>query len=160
MADDSEIDPRYAAQFQRGYDGPVPAIPALSPRAIPPSPQLAHGAPAVEAPPSAASPPSAPSPPSIVTSTDSMEADVPAEPQPTPWIEWALLALGVLLLSVAAWIFWQASTDVVYYVGGYSNDEATVRSLRYQLPGPLLVAGVLAVSTWLVLRSARPAMSR
>ena len=161
MADgDSGLDPRYAAQFQRGYDGP-----ALAPRVDAPAhstrtaPVKVEGGPA----PTAAR---IPDPPRYVERpapaqdpvNEPVDADEPESPRATPWIEWALLALGVVLLGAAAWIFWQASTDVVYYLGGYRNEENAFRAIRYQLVGPLLVAGVLAVSSWLVLRAIRPLM--
>ena len=157
MADgDPTIDARYAAQFQRGYDGPV-----LTPRteasthSTRTAPVKVEGGP----PPSAAR---IPDPPRYVErhapAEERMDADEPEVQRTTPLIEWSLLALGVVLLGIAVWIFWQASTDVVYYLGGYRNEEITFRSIRYQLVGPLLVAGILAVASWLVLRAIRPVM--
>jgi hypothetical protein len=153
---DSGIDPRYAAQFQRGFDparhSAVPPLAPTGPRRIdsgpPPVVRVVPPAPAVVerpvAPPVAA------------------EADPPAaeldEPAPSrPRTEWAVLVVGVALLGLAAVLFWGAVEASVRYQGPGPGFEQQFYALAIgTLPGPLLVGGVLAVCLWIALRAVRP----
>jgi hypothetical protein len=151
------IDPRYAAQFQRGYDGPVlvppPATstPTHSTRTAPV--RMGGGPPATAA--------RIPDPPHVVARPHLHEEPVDVEePEPEhpsrPWIfEWALLAAGVLLLAIAVYVFWLAATDTTMYYGQYPYEEQTFIDARNKLPGPLLVAAVVAISAWLGVRALR-----
>lgn len=153
MADDSGIDPRYAAQFQRGYD---PARHA-SARREPTGPVRLSGGP----PPSA---PRVPDPPR----REHRAIELPSEPVPAdgiddhvasraPWIEWALLALGVLLVALAVWTFGLAATDIRAYTGVDGPGEQVFAAVRNSLPGPLLVAGVGAITVWVMMLPGRRA---
>jgi hypothetical protein len=146
MAD--EIDPRYAPQFQRGFDaaqhvasptrtGPVRLAggpPPTAPRVPDPPPILEH--PRVEL------------PEEVVT-----ESDEPAAPG-HPRLEWAVLGIGVALILGAAGLFWESATDVSIFGGTYIDPaQYALLRLRGLLPGPLLAGGVLAVTAWLVVRA-------
>ena len=154
---DPGIDPRYAAQFQRGYDGPILTEPATPPttnhstRAAPV--RIEGGPPATAA--------RIPDPPHAVARVhvDEEQVDVD-EPEPSrtlpPWVfEWALLAAGLLLLAAAAIVFWVAATDITMYYGQYPYEQQTFIDARNKLPGPLLVAAVIAISAWLGVRALR-----
>ena len=158
MADgDPGIDPRYAAQFQRGYDGPLltppPSMQLHSTRTAPV--RIEGGPPASAA--------RVPAPPPVAArhhaDEEPVDVDEPEASREAPaWIfEWALLAAGVLLLAIAAFVFWLAATDVSLYYGQYPNEQLTFIDARNQLPGPLLVAAVVAISAWLGVRALRPA---
>ncbi len=151
---DPGIDPRYAAQFQRGYDGPVLTQPPTT--ATTHSTRLAPlriegGPPATAA--------RVPDPPHVVARAIADEEPVDVdEPDPpvTPWIEWSLLAVGVVLVAVAALLFWQSATDTRGYLGSFSITEQTFASVRSTLPGPLFVAGIVAGSIGIIMRALRP----
>jgi hypothetical protein len=131
---DSEVDPRYAAQFQRGYvaaDGDPPA---------------SGGAPAVDS--------REPEP----------ELPVEREPEETPAaeatgngprraIEWALPAAGIGLLAAAVVLF---VTSLGFPDDGIlpPNGEM-LRAVANEAPGPLLLGGVLALCLWVALRVVR-----
>lgn len=142
----AEIDPRYAAQFQRGFDPAKHAAPPLRR-----GPERLTGGPAPTA-------ERVPDPPRIV---ERAEVEPVAMPQldesPRPRrsrLEWALLGGGVALLFVAGGLFVGAVRLSERYSGwtpgfaGHLYGAATD-----QLPGPLLVAGVLAIVAWIVLRA-------
>jgi len=161
MADEG-IDPRYAAQFQRGFDPavhaalPIPASPSASTRESPvrlpggppasaprigqPPPRVEQRPPETEAPPLGSSPPQPP-------------VDEPA--RRPPFLEWGLLVAGVVLLAAAAALFWQSTSDLAMYLGASTPGEQTVATIRNSLPGPLLVGAVTAWSAWVVLRAVR-----
>jgi hypothetical protein len=143
---EAEVDPRYAAQFQRGYDPTRDAAPARR------GPVRLEGGP----PPTA---PRVPDPPAVVERRPAATAPVAAasdEPLATARsrLEWALLGVGVAMLVAAVALFVGAVQQTDRYSGwsadfpGYLWDAATD-----QLPGPLLVAGVLAIVAWIVLRA-------
>lgn len=162
MADDSGIDPRYAAQFQRGYDparhapvattvvsgpprvagGPPPAV-----ERVPPPPPL------VERPEGAAPTPEA-------AEDDASHDDSPPA-LPSRLLRWALPIVAAVLLLASAAVLQDALADERLY-SGYPDSAGYIWSqVRNSLPGPLFVAGVLALTSWLVLLGLRaPARSR
>jgi hypothetical protein len=159
---DRGVDPRYAAQFQRGYDGPVlvpkaATAPTHSTRTAPV--RIEGGPPATAA--------RVPDPPHVVARAHVHEEPVDVdEPEPEPWhvarpwvFEWALLGAGVVLLAVAAIVFWLSATQINYY-GQSSYDVSAFIDARNRLPGPLLVAAVVAISAWLGVRALRSTRSR
>lgn len=156
MADEG-IDPRYAAQFQRGFDPAVHAVaatpvPATSTRE---GPVRLPGGPPQTAPrigPPPRMEPDAPAPSAEPPATPATGADDEA-PTRGWFLEWALLLAGVGLLLVAGVLFWQSVTDVSPFTGAIGVAEQTYITVRAMLPGPLLTAGVVAVSAWVVMRS-------
>jgi hypothetical protein len=154
MSDEPTVDPRYAAQFQRGYDGPVLAPPHSAPAdSTRSSPVRISGGP-----PSTAA--RVPDPPSLVAPApaDEEAVDVDDEPEApaTSWIEWLLPAVGALLLAVAVLLFWQSVTDTSAYLGTNSPGEQVFADVRGTLPGPLFVAAFVAGSIGVMLRAVRP----
>ena len=151
--DEQAIDPRYAAQFQRGYDGP-----ALTPQASAPA-HSTRSAPVriLGGPPESAA--RVPDPPALVArhvaDEDPVDVDEP-EPPATAWTEWSLLAVGVLLVAAAALVFWQSATDTRAFMGSYQPTEQVFASVRGTLPGPLFVAGIVGLAIWVILRALRP----
>lgn len=143
---DTEIDPRYAAQFQRGYD------PVRDPAPIRRAPTRLEGGPPASA-------PRVPDPPPIVERL----ADPPVvaevehdEGSPTvrSRFEWALLGAGVVLLVAAGALFMGAVELQDRYAGWLPGFEGQLYgAATNQLPGPLLVGGVLAIVAWIVLRA-------
>ena len=161
MADtDSGIDARYAAQFQRGYNGPVLARPTTTTHSTRTSPVRIPGGPPATA-------ERIPDPPSALERPDPTEQSVDADEPETPegdeiierhgaLFEWALLGAGIALLTLAAAAFWSAATDISGYSSPYPSDLAVVIDTRNRLPGPLLVSSVVALSAWLAVRALRP----
>jgi hypothetical protein len=155
MADDSAIDPRYAAEFQRGFD-PEQHVPT-SPRRGPM--RLAGG------PVSTASrvpdPPGMAPPPEVTEAADAPAPEVAAEP-PAPialtWWDWLLPGVGVVLIGISLALWWSLGTDTASYFGTADTDrwDLLISYARYELAGPVLIAGVLAVTTGVVLQVARP----
>lgn len=156
MADDSGIDPRYAAQFQRGFD---PARhEAVSDASA--GPQRLAGGPAAHA-------ERVPDPPRRATRAEASTAAEPADAvegegdvprRRAPATEWALLGVGVLLTLGGP----SVALTAIFTPGRYSGLPADplVQSARLLLdvsPGPLLVAGLVAVSAWLAVRGIRRA---
>lgn len=156
MADDSGIDPRYAAQFQRGFD---PEQHALQPTRRGPV-RLEGGPPATA--------PRVPDPPRIAPratpeAADAGEAPGPdlagtTDPATRTWWDWLLPVFGVALIVIAFLLWWSVGTDTGSYYGAGSTDEWTVflQQARYLLPGPLLTAGVAAVTGGMLLQALRP----
>jgi hypothetical protein len=147
MTDDAGIDPRYAAQFQRGYDPATDAAPIRR------GPVRLAGGP----PPTA---PRVPDPPPVAERHPG-EPAVRAEPEPDDLppvprsrLEWALLGGGVALLVAAGALFVGAVQLFDRYSGWSPSFEGQLwGAATDQLPGPLLLAGVLAVVAWIVLRA-------
>jgi hypothetical protein len=143
---DTEIDPRYSAQFQRGYD------PARHPAPVRRGPTRLEGGP----PPSA---PRVPDPPPVVERPVAPPAAVEVEPddaQPSvrSRLEWALLGAGVVLLVAAGALFVGAVELQNRYSGWLPGFEGQLYgAATNQMPGPLLVGGVLAIVVWIVLRA-------
>jgi len=154
---DPGIDPRYAAQFQRGYDGPVlvppttqsPATPTHSTRTAPV--RMEGGPPATAA--------RIPDPPHVVARPHVHEEPVDVdEPTPTgtPRTEWALLAVGVVALAAAGWVVWINATDITSYTSTTSAIVDYVwRDTRFLLPGPLVLGGIVSIVAWMVVRALR-----
>lgn len=144
------IDPRYAAQFQRGFDPAVhaPVKERRGPAPISPAPALVARR--------------VPDPPPMVarTAAVTVESAAPLE-DPLPIVrsrsEWALLAVGVVLLVVAGLLFWRSVEVSAMYSGvGPELSEQVSALAAGTLPGPLLVAGSVAIFLWIVLQAVRP----
>lgn len=155
MADDSAIDPRYAAQFQRGFD-PERHVPASRPR----GPLRLGGGPVSTAS-RVPDPPRMAPPPEVTEAADAPASDPASEPPPpialTGW-DWLLPGVGVVLTGISLALWWSLGTDTAGYFGTADNDrwDALLSYARYELAGPVLIAGVLAFTTGLVLQVARP----
>lgn len=162
MATDSGIDPRYAAQFQRGFDPAVHVAdqlrearaplriqggpPPIAPRVAPPPPMVER--PLNATPPAERAVPHAAAP--------ELPADDPEDPAPRPRLEWAVLVVGLGMLALAVLLFLQAVDIATDYSGTGSGFNQQLRALAANvLPGPLLIAGVVAVCLWIVLRAVR-----
>jgi hypothetical protein len=147
MADDAGIDPRYAAQFQRGYDPTTDAAPIRR------GPVRLEGGP----PPTA---PRVPDPPPVAKRHPVVPA-VRAEPEPDDLpaaprsrLEWALLGGGVALIVAAGVLFVGAVERSARYSEWSPGFEGQLYGAATdQLPGPLLLAGVLAIVAWIVVRA-------
>jgi hypothetical protein len=154
MASESRIDPRYAAQFQRGYDPAQHASPP--PRQ---APVRLEGGP----PPTA---PRVPDPPRMAApGAEEPDAEAPTvadtEQQAvgrTRW-DWLLPGVGAGLVLIALLLWASYFTDLERYSRyGYGvNGEwaAFLDQARYALPGPLLTAGMIAVTAGIVLQALR-----
>ncbi|WP_309711056.1 hypothetical protein [Pseudolysinimonas sp.] len=158
MGDKPAIDPHYAAQFQRGYDGPVLTSPASAPaHSTRTDPVRIPGGPPASA-------VRVPDPPPLVlrpaADEEPVDVDEPEPDRSNRIVEWTLLALGAGLLLAAAWVFQLVVTDTAMYLGQTTSEEAALSMVRSTLPGPLLVAGIVAISTWLVLHALRPRSMR
>ncbi len=145
MADGSNIDPRYAAQFQRGFDPAQDAAPPVQRQ-----PVRLEGSP----PPTARRVPDPPplneSPP-VETLTVAAEGEgLPLSGRPR--LEWALLGVGGVLLAFAAMLF-AGAVEARDSGLGTGIEDQLYSTLTSQLPGPLLVGGVLAIVLWIVLRA-------
>lgn len=142
----TEIDPRYAAQFQRGYD------PARDPAPVRRGPMRLEGGP----PPSA---PRVPDPPPMVErpADPPVVAEVEHDEEPPTVrsrLEWALMVSGVVLLVASGALFVGAVELQDRYAGWLPGFEGQLYgAATNQLPGPLLVGGVLAIVAWIVLRA-------
>lgn len=164
MADDSGIDPRHPAQFQRGFD--PHAHPVTPPR--PDGPVRLPGGPAAVAervpPPPAANPAAVAAASAAPAPVDAeVEGAADAESRPT-WparlLEWSLPVLGLVLLLVAISLFGEMVGDSQLYYGYSDATDFAWTQVRASLPGPLLVGGVLAITVWVVLLALRPEPSR
>jgi hypothetical protein len=164
MADDSGIDPRYAAQFQRGFDPSqhAPATVATKAAPRPDAPLRLGGGPVT----TAERIPDRPVPrdrpvavePAASTSAPTEPDAVGGEPEPQtrrPIWEWLLLGLGVaqfLGAYVAVWSQWNSQTQ-----GGLGFGPGLDGMLFYVfssfLPGPLYLGGIVAVMLWIAVRA-------
>jgi hypothetical protein len=147
------IDPRYAAQFQRGYD------PAVH------TPVREHRGPAPIQGPAPAVVRRVPDPPPAgvrsveVPSAEPAPADAEVEPVPPgrPRVEWVLLGAGPVLLVIAGALFAkQVEFQTMYSGVGPGFEEQLLSMAAGTLPGPLLVAGIVAFCAWAVLQAVRP----
>jgi hypothetical protein len=158
MAGDPSLDPRYVAQFQRGYTGPVLAPPQTTTHSTRTSPVRIPGGPPASAP-RIPDPPSAiERPESTARAVEIVEHEAPEEIVEShgALFEWALLGAGVVLFALAAVTFWSAATDITAYSSPYPSDQAVLIDARNRLAGPLLVASAVALSAWLAVRALRP----
>lgn len=153
MAADSGIDPRYAAQFQRGFDpaqhaptadrrGPAPIASAAPPvvQLVPPPPPIVERIP--DAKPIA----------EIVDDDGDDQAD---EEGGRSYVDWLLPALALVLVGAAVAIFWRASTNVDLYLGTGGTEAYAISMMLVGAPGPLFAAGILSFSAWIVVRALR-----
>lgn len=153
MADESGIDPRYAAQFQRGFD-PAQHATVSTLR----GPTRIGG----EPPPTAAR---VPDPPRIVAAPVEQPVDVVAPPASDPPVaipltrwDWLLPGIGAAFALIAFGMWWSLATDTATYYGGEGNDtwDVFLQQLRFVLPAPLLTAGAFAATAGIVLQAIRP----
>lgn len=159
MAHDSGIDPRYAAQFQRGFDPaqheapPAPRGPVRLEGGPPPT------APRVPDPPRMIP---APTPESEAEASDSVIPTPPSDEATSPatstWWDWLLPVIGAVLIVIAFMLWWGIATDTGNYYGPGTNDDWSVfvGQARYMLPGPLMTAGIIAITGGIVLQAVRP----
>jgi hypothetical protein len=158
MADDSGIDPRHPAQFQRGYDPashPDAAIPDAGAR--PPSPVRLAGGPVT----TAERVELRPRRPEVAVAVEPEVAAEQDEIEPAPavvrWEEWALLGLAAALVLAAAGL---VQLTVAAQTGQFSAEDASAYAwmqIRSELPGPLAVGAAFAFVAWCVLRGVRKA---
>lgn len=152
---DSGIDPRYAPQFQRGFDPARHEAPPMRRWPV----RLEGG------PPPAAQ--RVPDPPRSIPIDETVAAEQPAvvaaqdgapAPAPLTRLDWLLPGLGATLVVISFALWWSLATDTGAYYGNGPTDQwlAFLMYARYELPGPLLISGVLAVTTGLVLQALRP----
>ena len=157
MAGES-IDPRYAAQFQRGYDGPaVTGDGRRETQSTRDAPVRIGGGPSSSA--------TRVPPPPPVRSVQDVHAVVP-DPEPVGEgepemrqnrLEWALLIVGILMIVTAPALLYGYATDNGYFAGTGMPDVAAQMRLAFLslAPGPLLAAGAIAVALWIVVRGLR-----
>jgi hypothetical protein len=151
MAD--EIDPRYAPQFQRGFDAtqhvapPARRGPARLAGGPPPTAQRVPDPPPLTRVPEVAEP-----------DADDAQAERASGPAPLTWWDWLLPAIGAGLILVALLLWGRLATDTSIYFGSGTSDqwELFLQQAGYTLPGPLLSAGILAVTGGIVLQAVRP----
>jgi hypothetical protein len=152
-----EIDPRYAAQFQRGFDPERHDAPPVRRGPV----RVAGGpAPTAERVPE---PPRMPPRPAETTDADppesaAHEGDESVSRLPLVWWDWLLPGIGAGLVVVSLALWWGLATDTGAYFGSDGTDRWTIflQYARYELAGPLLIAGVIAVTAGLVLQAVRP----
>lgn len=134
MAQAPPTDPRFDPRFQRGYDGPQPAVP-------PPPVPTPQPEPGVDELPSSAS----------------TEADFASSIAEAPWtpprrnpFALALLVSGLVMILVGCWLVWTVVT-ASSYPNGYDRGEQAFALIQQQITPVLLICGVLAIVGWLVL---------
>jgi len=148
MAKSSAPDPRFDPRFQRGYDGPEPAV---LPTPAAPSP--------IEGSASAHAVPPAPADDADRTAAATADpvraADAGAHdgfwtpPRRNPFAL-ALLTAGLAMIAVGGWLAWTVVT-ASSFPDGYDRAAQTFSLVQQQLTPPLLSAGLLGVVGWLVL---------
>jgi hypothetical protein len=164
MADDSGIDPRYAAQFQRGFD---PAVHATAPvrDAVPrrDAPVRLAGGPvttAVRVPdgpvprarPVVAEPP-VPSVEVEPEEPEEFEENLPARRRPiAEWVLLGMSAVQFVAAYAALWLQWNSQSDGFGFGAGI--DGMLLFVFMNSLPGPLFLGGVVALILWVALRAA------
>ncbi len=175
MADDSGIDPRYAAQFQRGYDPSVQGTTAPAPpRPRAETPVRLAGGPesaAVRVPdrPVARAHPAAPQPSAAPAASGSRERGYldPEAPEVEagepelrsarrrrPVAEWVLLGFAALQLvgsHAAVWLQGESQNGGVNF--GPGLDGVLLFLFTNSFPGPLFVGGLVALLLWIALRA-------
>lgn len=171
MARDSGIDPRYAAQYQRGFD------PARHDPTPPESPadrdapvRIDGGrmptAPRVPEPPSLADRAAAAAPvgtPALDIPVAASAEDAGVEPTKLarPRTEWAVLVAAGVQFLLSGWLFSRA-LDLAQQsqgIGPTAEDQIEAISAN-TLPGPLLVGGLVALCSWILLRAVWPSGAR
>ena len=163
MVTDSGIDPRYAAQFQRGFD---PSRHVAEPMPDPRGPlRISNGplsvAHRVPAPPPMAErpviqPPRVDRPVVPQPAAEEMPVDEPEYAPLRPRLEWAVLVVGLGMLALAVVLFLRRVDVSTQYSGVGPGLGDQLSSIAADvLPGPLLLAGVVAVCLWIGLRAVR-----
>jgi hypothetical protein len=162
MPDDSRIDPRYAAQFQRGFD------PATAP------PAARSGSVRTDAPRKTVAPPPGEddvAPPTQSDAQTTLDEQATPDEQTTPdeeatpdeqpaprltWWDWLLPAFGTVLVATALVLWWGFATDGGTIFGtGLDRWSAFLQLARYELPGPLLIAGMIALTVGIAMRATK-----
>jgi hypothetical protein len=153
MPSDSSIDPRYAAQFQRDYDPTRDAAPVAR------APMRLEGGPPATAPRVPDPPPMVRTPPvdEVADSRAPGYAEPPSRRALTGW-DWLLPGIGAAFILIAFMMWWSVGTDTGAYFRTAETEQWGVflQQVRYLLPEPLLVAGVLALTGGIVLQTVRP----
>lgn len=141
MAKSSAPDPRFDPRFQRGYDGPQPAPPAIP--AMPSPIESASGLGAERETEHGREPAETVEP--TVTGDDGLWAP----PRRNPFAI-ALLVGSLAMIAVGVWLIWSVVTASTYPDG---NDRAAQAfgMVQAQVTPALLIAGVLGLVGWLVL---------
>jgi hypothetical protein len=144
---DSGVDPRYAAQFQRGFDGPAvmsapaPAISAPAPTAPEATPRIQ-----IDRMPTSPAAPEEPEAAGVEVTPDRI----------VPRSEWALLIVGAGAIVASIWLLWIVATDITPYTSAASTlADYTWYNVRGTLPAPLFSGGFIAIAGWLVVRGIR-----
>lgn len=136
-------DPRYDAQFRRGYEGP-PVPPPAARAQTPPAPSARTPVAPVEGP--------IPSPlpvdePVGVVGTVVTDQDPPPLRRRNPW-SIALLVGGLALLIAGGWLLRSYATTNA--TTGFSPSDQLWLSMEQQLSPAFLIGGFLAEIAWLV----------
>jgi len=150
MAKRPALDPRFDPRFQRGYDGPEPAVPEVPSTREPAPPSTREpGRRSTPEP----EPPSTPG--SAVPSTSATPA--PIEPDDAFWepprrnpFAIALLIGSLAMIAVGLWLIWSVVT-VSSYPDGYDRGAQAFGLVQQQLTPALLITGLLGVIGWFVL---------
>ncbi|GHF26868.1 hypothetical protein [Pseudolysinimonas yzui] len=153
MADDARIDPRYAAQFQRGFDPARDASPVRR------GPMRLEGGPPATAPRVPDPPRKAPAQP-VEVPEDAEELTPAVAPTrvASTWWDWLLPGIGAVFIMIALMLLWSMATDTgAFYGSGVTSEwEVFLEQARWMLPSPLLTAGVVAITGGIVLQAVRP----
>ena len=161
MADDSGIDPRYAAQFQRGFD-PTQHTAAPVARDAPPSretPVRLAGGPVttavrVDDRPVPRPRPVVAEPPAPSAAVEPEEFDDDPATRRRPVAEWVLLGMAAVQFVAAyaaLWLQWNSQNDGFGF--GTGIDGMLLFVFMNSLPGPLFLGGVVALVLWVALRA-------
>lgn len=146
------IDPRYRAEFQRGYTGVVTPVP-IAPTSPADGP-IGVGLPPADVP--TADVPTADVPPADVPIANSAVAKVapivaqPVRPRRNPYIALIVIA-GITSVGIGTWLWVSQILAVMSSAGstvGFTPDSASsrfARALTYSFAGPLVTIGFLAL---------------
>ena len=151
------IDPRYRAEFQRGYSGvvsPVPIAPT-SPAdgaigvGLPPADVPTADVPPADVPPADVPPADVPIANSAVAKVASIAAQ-PVRPQRNPYIV-LIVITGITSVGIGTWLWVSqilAGMSSAVSTVGFTPDSASsrfARALTYSFAGPLVTIGFLAL---------------
>ena len=168
MADGSGIDPRYAAQFQRGFDPERHAVVERPAPDVREQPVRIAGGPPPTAPRVADRPPPVArvSEPPVDAGAEAAltePEDVLATADGHPGTDLVLPFAGVALAALAVALWLGSAADATQYYIGPDQDDAGVafwRLVRTSLPDELFVGGVLAATVGILLPARRRPATR